>query len=59
MVKRSLGEMQAYYEKEPAAAKGFLAVGESTAAEALPLPQLAAMTMVANQMMNLDEVLNK
>jgi hypothetical protein len=59
IVKRTLGEMEAFYEKEPAAAKEFLAVGESTAAEALPLPQLAAMTMVANQMMNLDEVLNK
>jgi len=59
IVKRSLGEMQAYYENEPAAAREFLAVGESTTAETLPLPQLAAMTMVANQMMNLDEVLNK
>ena len=35
------------------------AVGESEAPESGLTPQLAAMTMVANQLMNLDEVLNK
>ena len=59
IVKRTLAEMRAYYEKQPAAAKEFLAVGESKASDKLPASQLAAMTMVANQMMNLDEVLNK
>jgi hypothetical protein len=34
-------------------------VGESKPAAGLPAPQLAAMTMVANELMNLDEVLVK
>ena len=59
IVRGTYGEMQAYYEKQPEAAKEFLAIGESKPVETLPAPQLAAMTMVANQMMNMDEVLNK
>ena len=51
--------MRAFYEKQPEAAKEFLAVGESKPSEKVPVTQLAAMTMVANQLMNLDEVLNK
>ena len=38
---------------------GLIAVGESTADASLDQPALAAYTMVANQLMNLDEVLNK
>ena len=45
------------------AARGLIgrlvAVGESKAEPKLPTPQLAAWTMVANELMNLDEVLNK
>ncbi|HXG47120.1 MAG TPA: DUF1553 domain-containing protein, partial [Methylomirabilota bacterium] len=59
VVKRTLAGMQAFYEQQPEAAKQFLAVGDSKPREALPAPRLAAMTMVANQLMNLDEVLNK
>jgi mono/diheme cytochrome c family protein len=59
IIKRTLADMQAYYENEPDAAKKFLAIGESKPPESVPAPQLAALTMVANQMMNLDEVLNK
>jgi len=36
-----------------------VAVGESKPEEEVPPSQLAAMTVVANQLMNLDEVLNK
>ncbi len=59
VVKNSLKEMQAFYEKQPDAAKQLLAIGESKPSDKVPAPQLAAMTMVANELMNLDEVLNK
>jgi hypothetical protein len=59
IVKGTLKEMLAYYEKQPDAAKRLIATGESKPSDQLPTSQLAAMTMVANQLMNLDEVLNK
>ena len=59
VVKETLAKMRAFYEKQPEATKEFLAVGESDVAGAALTPQLAAMTMVANQLMNLDEVLSK
>ncbi len=59
IVKRTLADMRAFYEKQPEAAKKFLAVGESKLSDQVLVTQLAAMTMVANQLMNLDEVLNK
>ena len=40
-------------------ARTLLAVGESPADEALPAGESAAWTMLASQLMNLDEVLNK
>jgi hypothetical protein len=39
-------------------AKQLIAVGESKANAMLDAPLLAAWTMVANELMNLDEVLN-
>jgi hypothetical protein len=59
VVKGTLKEMQSYYEKQPDAAKQLLAIGESKPSDNVPATQLAAMTMVANQLMNLDEALNK
>jgi hypothetical protein len=59
VVKRTLSEMKAFYEQHPDAAKELLSTGESKWSDKLPSPQLAALTMVANQLMNLDEVLNK
>jgi hypothetical protein len=40
-------------------ARKLLAVGESKADESLPVLEFAALTMVANEVMNLDEVLTK
>lgn len=40
-------------------AKALLAVGESKIDPTLPAPQVAALTMVASQLLNLDETLNK
>ncbi len=59
IVKRTLQEMQAFYAQDAETAKQFLTVGESKPSDKIPAPQLAAMTMVANQLMNLDEALNK
>jgi hypothetical protein len=59
VAKGTLKEMQSFYEQQPDAAKQLLAIGESKASGVVPATRLAAMTMVANQLMNLDEVLNK
>jgi hypothetical protein len=54
-----LAELLAHYKEHPADAKKLLTVGESKADASLDVSTLAAWTMLANQMMNLDEVLNK
>jgi hypothetical protein len=59
VVKETFAKMRAFYEQQPEATKEFLSVGEGDVADSGVTPQLAAMTMVANQLMNLDEVLNK
>jgi hypothetical protein len=55
----SLDDLLAYYQSNPADAAQLLSVGESPADATLDAPTLAAWTMLANQLMNLDEVLNK
>jgi hypothetical protein len=55
----SLGDLLAFYATRPDEAKQLLAVGESKPNAALDPAQLAGWTMLANQLMNLDEVLNK
>jgi mono/diheme cytochrome c family protein len=52
-------EFLAYYESQPEDAKKLIAVGESSADEQLDVTQLATWTMVCNQILNLDEALNK
>ncbi len=47
------------YDSKLNEARTLIAQGESKADPSLPAPELAAMTMVANQLMNLDEVLVK
>ena len=49
----------AYYQQNGGDAEKLLATGESKPAEALPKAESAAWTMLANQIMNLDEILNK
>jgi hypothetical protein len=59
IVTASAEDLLAHYKSEPKAAEKLLAVGESKADSKIDPPTLAAYTMVANEMMNLDEVLNK
>ena len=48
-----------YYRKNGKAADDLLAQGESKVAGYLPRPELAALTTVANVILNLDEVINR
>ncbi len=54
-----LADLRAHYAADPEAARALAEVGESPAAEDLPTPELAAWTMLANMLMNLDEVVTK
>ncbi len=59
IVLHSYHDYLSYYDGKPDDAKKLLGVGEAKADEQLPKPEFAAMTMVANELMNLDEVLAK
>jgi hypothetical protein len=59
VVRESLDGLLAYYKAHPDDAAKLIAVGESKADARLDPPTLAAWTMLANELMNLDEVLNK
>jgi hypothetical protein len=52
-------KIRAHYQGKPEEAKALLAVGESKADPAVDPVELAAWTMVSNELLNLDEVLNK
>jgi hypothetical protein len=52
-------DLLAEYQAKPKEAEKLLAVGEAKLDAHCNPPQLAAYTMVANELMNLDEVLNK
>jgi len=56
---RAYEDFVTHYRAHAAAAAQLLAVGESSPDPGLPAPQLAALTMVANQIFSLDEALNK
>ena len=59
ILQTSLTELRAHYGTNTTDAEALLKVGETTVDSKLPKPELAAWTMVCNQLMNLDEVLNK
>jgi len=48
-----------HYRENPDQAKKLIVVGQSEADKSLDVAELAAWTMVCNQLLNLDEVLNK
>jgi len=59
ILKRTLDEALAAYRGDPGLAAQLLAVGASPADKTLPVPELAAWTLLASQVMNLDESLTK
>ena len=59
VVRETLTDLLAHYRARPAEAGKLLAVGESRTDPTVDPPTLAAWTMLANELMNLDEVLNK
>ncbi|MBI2825362.1 MAG: DUF1553 domain-containing protein [Planctomycetia bacterium] len=59
VVERSLAALLDYYGQHQDEAQKLVATGDSTPDAALDAGVLAAWTMVANELMNLDEVLNK
>jgi hypothetical protein len=59
VVRGTLTDLLLYYRSQPDDARKLIAVGESRPDPGLDASLLAAWTMVVNQLMNLDEVLNK
>jgi hypothetical protein len=59
VLEASLVQMQKHYDNDPKAARALVHEGESKPAGNIPEAELAAWTMVANEMLNLDETLNK
>lgn len=59
IIQASLADLRQHYTANAADAEALLKVGESPVDAKLSKPELAAWTMLCNQLMNLDEVLNK
>ena len=59
IVESSYRDFMRHYDSTPADAKKTLMVGESRASSTDSEAVLASLTMLANQLLNLDEVLNK
>jgi hypothetical protein len=59
IVEKAFQDFRRFYDAHPADARKLLNVGAKKPDPGLPPAELAALTMLANQMLNLDEVLNK
>jgi len=59
IVTETLDFSYAKFKADPAKATALIAVGESKAPAELDPAQLAAWTLIANQILNMDETLNK
>jgi len=59
IAKKSFANFRTYYASHEGDAAKFLAQGERKADPSLKQADYAALTMLTNQMLNLDEVLNK
>jgi hypothetical protein len=55
----SLAQMEKHYAADPKAAQALVGVGEKKRDGSIPAPELAAWTMVASEMLNLDETITK
>jgi hypothetical protein len=59
VLQNSLAQMEKHYAADPKAAHDLLEVGEKKSDPSIPAPELAAWTMVASEMLNLDETVTK
>ncbi|MGA3031743.1 MAG: DUF1553 domain-containing protein [Terracidiphilus sp.] len=59
VLENSLAQMEKHYTADPKAAHDLIAVGEKKSDTSIPAPELAAWTMVASEMLNLDETVTK
>jgi hypothetical protein len=59
VLKNSLAQMEKHYQADAKAAHDLVAVGEKKRNPSIPEPELAAWTMVASEMLNLDETITK
>jgi len=59
VLENSLDQMEKHYDSNPKAADALVREGESQPRANIPKTELAAWTMIANEMLNLDETLNK
>jgi hypothetical protein len=59
VIKATHAKLLAFYQSDTEEAKKLLSIGEAKVDETIPAADLAAMTMIANEVLNLDEVLNK
>jgi hypothetical protein len=59
VLEKSLAQMQRHYAADPKAAQELINVGEKKSDASIPTPEFAAWTMVASEMLNLDETITK
>jgi hypothetical protein len=59
VLENSLAQMQRHYAADPGAAQELVNVGEKKRNVSIPPAELAAWTMVASEMLNLDETVTK
>ena len=59
VLEKSFSEMQKHYAANPKDARALVSIGEKRRDSSIPEPELAAWTMIASEMLNLDETVNK
>ena len=59
VLEQSFEQMRKHYAADPKAAHALIEEGEKKPDSSIPAPELAAWTMVANEMLNLDATVNK
>jgi hypothetical protein len=59
VLETSLKKMEEHYAADPKAAHALVEVGEKQHEASIPETELAAWTMVASEMLNLDETVTK
>ena len=59
VLEQSFSEMRKHYAANPKDARSLVNIGEKRRDGSIPDPELAAWTMIASEMLNLDETVNK